>query len=70
MPVGLLIIFTRRLSSRSAVKFARDRVSDVAQFLLLLLKVLSRGGGSVLIEPVGGFLNGFKELERHLANLK
>lgn len=70
MPTGLLIISTRWLSSCTAIKFACDRVRDVAQLLLLLLKVLGRRGGSVFIEPVGGFLNGFKELERYLAKIE
>ena len=49
-------------STRTSVHFAGDRVSDVAQLLLLLFEVLGRGGGAVLIHPVLGFFDGFEEL--------
>ena len=50
------------LRHASAVQFARDRVSDVAQLFLLLVKVLGRGRVCVFFHPVDGFLDGFHEL--------
>jgi hypothetical protein len=49
-------------SSSSAVQFAGDGVSDVRELLLLLLEIFGGGCLGVLVEPFGGFLNGFKKL--------
>lgn len=54
MSAGLLVLFRRG----AAVQLAGDRVSNVRQLLLLLLKVLGGGSGSVVLEPVVDLLDG------------
>jgi hypothetical protein len=49
-------------TSASTVHLACNRVGHVAELLLLLLKVFGCGGGSVLLNPVLGLLDGFLEL--------
>jgi hypothetical protein len=49
--------------SASGVKLAGNGVGDLAELLSLLLKVFGGGGGGVLLEPLGGFLNGLEKLE-------
>lgn len=46
----------------SGVQLARDGVGHIAQLLLLLLEILRARRGGVLVQPVGGFLDGFEEL--------
>ena len=61
----LQFIVGRRLigsSLRGTVKLAGDWVCDVGQLLLLLLEVLGSGRGSVLLDPVGGLLDGLEKL--------
>lgn len=50
------------------VELASDGVGDVGQLLLLLLEVLSGRGGSVLLEPVSGLLDGLQKLFGILAS--
>lgn len=59
------------LSSVTAatVQLAGNWVCDVRELLLLLLEVLGVGGTGVLIEPVGGLLNGLKDLVNLLVKL-
>jgi hypothetical protein len=49
-------------ATRLAVKFAGNRICDVRELLLLFLEVFSGGGSSVLVEPVGDFLNSLEKL--------
>lgn len=53
----------------ATVQLAGNWVCDVRELLLLLLKVLRAGGTGVLIEPVGGLLNGLKDLVNLLVKL-
>ncbi len=62
MPTRLLIFL--RHASRAAVQLAGDGVSDVGEFFLLLFEVFACGCGGVLIEPLGGFFDGFEKLIR------
>lgn len=62
---GLVIVTTGTASG--AVKLAGDGVGDVGQLLLLLLEVLGFGGGSVLLEPLVGLLDGVQDLLKMLA---
>lgn len=57
---GLVILATR--GTTRAVELAGDGVGDVGQLLLLLLKVLGRGSGSVLLEPLSSLLDGVNDL--------
>ena len=50
------------LGVTAAVQLAGNWVCDVRELLLLLLKVLRAGGTGVLLEPVGGLLDGLKNL--------
>ena len=59
---GLVVVGVWATRSTLAVQLAGDWVRHIGQLLLLLLKVLSRCGGSVLVEPVSGLLNGIKNL--------
>jgi hypothetical protein len=59
--IGLVVICGTRATG-STVELGGDWVRDAGQLLLLLLKILSVGGGGILFEPVSGFLNGFEDL--------
>ena len=59
-----LIFATRLASCTAAVQLAGDGVGHVGQLLLLLLEVLSRGRGSVLLEPLGSLLDSVQDLVR------
>jgi hypothetical protein len=59
--IGLVVICGTRATG-STVELGGDWVRDAGQLLLLLLEILSVRGGGVLLEPVSGFLNGFKDL--------
>jgi hypothetical protein len=61
--IGLVILRTTR-STSSSVELGGDGVCDVGQLLLLLFEVFSGGGGGVLFEPVGSFLDSFEDLFR------
>lgn len=56
---GLIVLV---VASTSAIKLAGDGVGHAGQLLALLLKVLHGGAGAVLVEPVSGLLDGFKDL--------
>lgn len=65
VPARLVLLLrgaARRWHVAAAVQFAGDGVGDVAELLLLLLKVFGRGCRGVLLEPLSGFFDGFKEL--------
>ena len=59
---GLVIIATSAAGTALAVQLAGDGVRDVGELLLLLLKVLRRGRGRVLVEPLGRLLDGIQDL--------
>lgn len=63
----LVIIVVRHTAGTAAIKLAGDGVCDVAKLLLLLVEVLGLGRGCVLLEPILGFLDGFKKLYDQLA---
>jgi hypothetical protein len=46
----------------AAVKLRGDWIGYAAEFLLLFFKVLGGGIGSIGLNPVLGFLDGFEEL--------
>lgn len=52
------VIILLSCSSCASVHLAGDRVSDVRELLLLLLKLLGGSGSGVLLEPLGGLLDG------------
>ena len=56
--VGCRVIIT---ALASTVELGSDGVSDAGQLLKLLVKVLGRGRGGVLLEPVLGLLDSFEE---------
>ena len=57
------VIISRRTGAfASTVELARNGIGHIAELFLLLLEVLSGGGLGILLEPVGGFLDGFREL--------
>ena len=56
-------------ATAATVQLAGNGVCDVRELLLLLLEVLSVGGTGVLLEPVGGLLNGLKDLVNELVKL-
>lgn len=58
--VALVLLATGAAGTR--VHLGGDGVGDVGQFLLLLLKVLGGGLVAVLLEPVGGLLDGLEKL--------
>jgi hypothetical protein len=60
MSIRLVVLATR--SSGTSIQFAGDGVGDIAQLLLLLLKILGLSVLGVLLKPVGGFLDGFEKL--------
>lgn len=60
MSLRLIVLASR--SSSISVEFGRDGVGDVRQLLLLLLEVFCVGGGAVLVEPVGCFLDCVEDL--------
>lgn len=57
MSAGLLVLFRRG----AAVQLAGDRVGNVRELLLLLLKVLGGSGGGVVLEPVVDLLDGVQD---------
>ena len=57
-----LIIHVVASTSTSTIKLASDGVSHAGQLLALLLEVLHGGAGAVLIEPISGVFDGFKNL--------
>lgn len=57
MSAGLLILF----GCGAAVQLAGDRVGNVRELLLLLLKVLGGSGGGVVLEPVVDLLDGVQD---------
>jgi len=59
--VGLVVLSAAWTTSAS-VELGGDGVGDVGQLLLLLFEIFGVGGGGVLFEPVGGFLDGFEDL--------
>jgi hypothetical protein len=60
---GLVIVIRHASSTASAaVKLAGDGVCDVAELLLLLIKVLGGGLGGVVVEPVLGLLDSIEDL--------
>jgi hypothetical protein len=59
--IGLVVICSTR-ATRSTIELGGDWVRDAGKLLLLLLEILSGCGGSVLFEPISGFLNGFEDL--------
>jgi hypothetical protein len=61
MIIGLLVLRAAWATSPS-VELGGDGVRDVGQLLLLLFEVFGSGGGGVLFEPVGCFLDGFEDL--------
>jgi hypothetical protein len=71
MAAGLVIItvvwHSTGTTTLTTVHLAGDGVGDVAELLLLLLKVLSSGISGVLFDPVLGFFDGFEELLYALA---
>lgn len=60
--VAGLVIIVGHASSTAAVKLAGDGVGDVAELLLLLVKVLGGGRGGIIVEPVLGLLDGIEDL--------
>lgn len=58
----IAIIWHASCATGTAVHLAGDWVCNVAELLLLLLKVFGCSGRGVLLDPVLGFLNGFLEL--------
>jgi len=51
-----------RSSLGGTVKLARDWVCDIGELLFLLFEIFRGGGGGVLVEPLGGFLDSVEEL--------
>ena len=44
-----------------AIKLAGNWIRNIGQLLLLLLELLGGGGSGVLLEPLGGLLNGVED---------
>lgn len=66
MPGGLLVLTRSTTSTASiTVELAGDGVGDARELLLLLLEILGRSGGTILFEPVSGFLDCFQDLGRY-----
>lgn len=64
----LKLVMVQRLvitgtASATGVELAGDGIGDVGQLLLLLLKVLGGGSGTVLIEPLGSLFNSVEKLQ-------
>ncbi len=57
-----LIVAIIRHTSGSAVHLTRDRIRDVAELLLLLLKVFGSRGGRVLFQPILSFFDCLEDL--------
>lgn len=57
----MAVIILLSCSSGSSVHLAGDWVSDVRELLLLLLELLGGGGSGVLLEPLGGLLDGVED---------
>lgn len=50
-----------RLLPSRAVKLAGNWIGNIGQLFLLLLELLGGGGSGVLLEPLGGLLNGVQD---------
>lgn len=57
---GGLVLATS--ATGALVHLGGDGVGDVGQLLLLLLEVLSVGGGAVLLKPIGRLLDSLEDL--------
>lgn len=62
------LVLTTRVA-RTFVQLAGNRVCHSRELLLLLLEVLSAGGGAVLVEPLSGLLDGVQDLNGQLISI-
>ena len=58
----ITVVWHASCTALTAVQLAGNWVGDIAELLLLLLKVFCGSGGGVLLDPVLSFLDGFKKL--------
>jgi hypothetical protein len=57
----LVVIVVGHATGTASVELGGDGVGDIAQLLLLLVKVLGDGGGGVLLEPVLSLLDSLEK---------